>query len=301
MMQADGGEKPQFVPKQKKKKKKKKKKDKEQVKKEEVSHYDQKPKKKKKRKRDQESRQEQWRKRNEKNLKELKNVWTPGMAQRPSRPRRGPVGGGRAKKEDAKQEAFDNVPVIPVLSHTEEAAIVTDDEDPDYEINQSASRPIRLVEFDTCNLDAPEPAVFFQQQRSLSSPLLMQLPPVIPLAVFDEVKTVKQEIRGAKSVVLGSATSGFTKTENPLTHPELRNGHVADLVIRESGKVQLIFGSGSEQIALDVEPGPMARCVEELVSIELGDDKTCNFLGKIRPEDHLLCTYNIDQLLKNAR
>ena len=73
------------------------------------------------------------------------------------------------------------------------------------------------------------------------------------------------------------------------------------MVIRESGKVQLIFGSGSEQIALDVEPGPMARCVEELVSIELGDDKTCNFLGKIRPEDHLLCTYNIDQLLKNAR
>jgi len=276
-MIAEGDGKQQFIPTTKKKKKKKKKK--------KVRHEDVRPREKHK----------------GKFLNELKNVWTPGLAKAKSSRARGPATGGsvRIKKEEPT-EAFDVIPAIPVLSHSEEAAILTDDEDEEYKIQSGGSGPIRLDEFDTCNLEAPEPAQFFHSSRGLENPIIMQLPPVIPLTLFDEVKTVKQEIKNAKSVVLGSATSGFTKTENPLTHPELRNGHIADLVIRESGKVELIFGVGSEKICLDVETGPAARCVEELVSIELGDSRKCNFLGKINPDDHLLCTYNIDQLLKKA-
>lgn len=81
--------------------------------------------------------------------------------------------------------------------------------------------------------------------------------------------------------------------ENTCTLADLTEGQVGKLLIRKSGKVQLLLG----KVTLDVTMGTTCSFLQELVSVGLGDSRTGDMtvLGHIKHK--LVCSPNFESLL----
>ncbi|KAI1900852.1 hypothetical protein AGOR_G00054120 [Albula goreensis] len=128
--------------------------------------------------------------------------------------------------------------------------------------------------------------------------LFMQLPDSLPgQPPTQEARPVKKEVQSEDGQML-------MKTENTQEEPEeenacclghLNEGLVGRLIIRKSGRVQLILG----QITLDLALGTPCAFLQELVSVSTGEGRTgdLSVLGHIKHK--LVCSPDFQALLEN--
>ncbi|XP_057240565.1 DNA-directed RNA polymerase III subunit RPC4 [Malurus melanocephalus] len=85
------------------------------------------------------------------------------------------------------------------------------------------------------------------------------------------------------------------QAENTCTLADLPEGQVGKLLIRKSGKVQLVLG----KVTLDVTMGTPCSFLQELVSVGIGDNRTGEMivLGHVRHK--LVCSPDFEALLEH--
>ncbi|NWR25252.1 RPC4 polymerase, partial [Emberiza fucata] len=85
------------------------------------------------------------------------------------------------------------------------------------------------------------------------------------------------------------------QAENICTLADLPEGQVGKLLIRKSGKVQLVLG----KVTLDVTMGTPCSFLQELVSVGIGDNRTGEMmvLGHVRHK--LVCSPDFEALLEH--
>lgn len=127
--------------------------------------------------------------------------------------------------------------------------------------------------------------------------LFLQLPDSLPgQPPTQDVKPVKTEVQsedGQMVVIKQEKDREARLAENTCTLADLTEGQVGKLLIRKSGKVQLLLG----KVTLDVTMGTTCSFLQELVSVGLGDSRTGDMtvLGHIKHK--LVCSPNFESLL----
>ncbi|KAM6930433.1 DNA-directed RNA polymerase III subunit RPC4 [Xenentodon cancila] len=149
----------------------------------------------------------------------------------------------------------------------------------------------------------PEPELLpdLLQRWSLSKEeelLFIQLPDSLPgQPPTKEHKPVKTEVQSAdgQSVLLKTETQEEEDEDNSCNLKDLRDGLVGKMLVRKSGRVQLILG----QVTLDVSLGTTCSFLQELVSITT-EGKTGNLtvLGNIKHK--MVCSPDFEALLENS-
>ncbi|XP_061585916.1 DNA-directed RNA polymerase III subunit RPC4 [Cololabis saira] len=149
----------------------------------------------------------------------------------------------------------------------------------------------------------PEPEVLpdLLQRWSLGKGeelLFIQLPDSLPgQPPTKEHKPVKTEVQSAdgQSVLLKTETQEEEDEDNSCNLKDLREGLVGKMLVRKSGRVQLILG----QVTLDVSLGTPCSFLQELVSITT-EEKTGNLtvLGNIKHK--MVCSPDFEALLENS-
>ncbi|XP_072288613.1 DNA-directed RNA polymerase III subunit RPC4 isoform X1 [Eucyclogobius newberryi] len=149
----------------------------------------------------------------------------------------------------------------------------------------------------------PEPEVLpdLMQKWSLSKGeelFFMQLPDSLPgQPPTKEAKPVKTEVQSetGQPMILKTETQEDEADENCCSLKDLREGLVGKMLVRKSGRVQLILG----QVTLDVSLGTTCSFLQELVSVGTegkGGDMTV--LGHI--EHKMVCSPDFDALLQTS-
>ncbi|XP_005886272.1 PREDICTED: DNA-directed RNA polymerase III subunit RPC4-like [Myotis brandtii] len=127
--------------------------------------------------------------------------------------------------------------------------------------------------------------------------LFLQLPDTLsgqpPTQDIKPIKTEVQSEDGQMVVVKQEKDREARLAENACTLADLTEGQVGKLLIRKSGKVQLLLG----KVALDVTMGTACSFLQELVSLGLGDSRKGDMtvLGHVKHK--LVCSPDFESLL----
>ncbi|NXB66721.1 RPC4 polymerase, partial [Struthidea cinerea] len=129
--------------------------------------------------------------------------------------------------------------------------------------------------------------------------VFLQLPDTLPgQPPSHDSKPVKSELHsedGQVLVVKQEKSQEAKQAENTCTLADLPEGQVGKLLIRKSGKVQLVLG----KVTLDVTMGTPCSFLQELVSVGIGDNRTGEMivLGHVRHK--LVCSPDFEALLEH--
>ncbi|XP_072917632.1 DNA-directed RNA polymerase III subunit RPC4 [Hemitrygon akajei] len=131
--------------------------------------------------------------------------------------------------------------------------------------------------------------------------LFLQLPDTLPgQAPTHEEKPVKVEVQsddGQTVLLKQEKNQEHKQAENTCSLMDLTEGQIGKLLIRKSGRVQLVLG----QVTLDVTMGTACSFLQELVSIGIGENRTgeMTVLGHIKHK--LVCSPDFETLLKQRQ
>ncbi|NWI45147.1 RPC4 polymerase, partial [Picathartes gymnocephalus] len=129
--------------------------------------------------------------------------------------------------------------------------------------------------------------------------VFLQLPDTLPgQPPTHDSKPVKSELHnedGQVVLVKQEKSQEAKQAENTCTLADLPEGQVGKLLIRKSGKVQLVLG----KVTLDVTMGTPCSFLQELVSVGIGDNRTGEMivLGHVRHK--LVCSPDFEALLEH--
>lgn len=129
--------------------------------------------------------------------------------------------------------------------------------------------------------------------------LFLQLSDMLPgQPPTQDIKPIKTEVQsedGQTVVVKQEKDREARLAENACTLADLTEGQVSKLLIRKSGKVQLLLG----KVTLDVTMGTTCSFLQELVSMSLGESRTgeMTVLGHIKHK--LVCSPDSESLLNH--
>ncbi|XP_017587902.1 PREDICTED: DNA-directed RNA polymerase III subunit RPC4, partial [Corvus brachyrhynchos] len=139
----------------------------------------------------------------------------------------------------------------------------------------------------------------FPRAVSAEELVFLQLPPTLPgQPPTHDSKPIKSELHnedGQVVVVKQEKSQEAKQAENTCTLADLPEGQVGKLLIRKSGKVQLVLG----KVTLDVTMGTPCSFLQELVSVGIGDNRTGEMivLGHVRHK--LVCSPDFEALLEH--
>ncbi|XP_009569702.2 DNA-directed RNA polymerase III subunit RPC4 isoform X2 [Cuculus canorus] len=140
------------------------------------------------------------------------------------------------------------------------------------------------------------------QQLSLSAEeelLFLQLPDTLPgQPPTHDTKPIKMELQneeGQMMVVKQEKSQEAKQAENICTLADLPEGQVGKLLIRKSGKVQLVLGN----VTLDVTMGTPCSFLQELVSVSIGDNRTGEMIVLGHVKHKLVCSPDFEALLEH--
>ncbi|KAM9464447.1 DNA-directed RNA polymerase III subunit RPC4-like isoform 1-T2 [Salvelinus alpinus] len=149
----------------------------------------------------------------------------------------------------------------------------------------------------------PEPEVLPElletwSQSKVEELFFIQLPDSLPgQPPTQEVRPVKTEMQSedGQSMLLKSESQEEQQEENSCHLRDLQEGLVGRLLVRKSGRVQLILG----HVTLDVALGTSCAFLQELVSVGTGEGRTgdLSVLGHIKHK--LVCSPDFEALLEN--
>ncbi|XP_051897038.1 DNA-directed RNA polymerase III subunit RPC4 [Pristis pectinata] len=128
--------------------------------------------------------------------------------------------------------------------------------------------------------------------------LFLQLPDTLPgQAPTREEKPIKAEVQsedGQTVLVKQEKNQELKQAENTCSLMDLTEGQIGKLLIRKSGRVQLVLG----QVTLDVTMGTTCSFLQELVSIGIGENRTgeMTVLGHVKHK--LVCSPDFEALLE---
>ncbi|XP_067857475.1 DNA-directed RNA polymerase III subunit RPC4 [Heptranchias perlo] len=131
--------------------------------------------------------------------------------------------------------------------------------------------------------------------------LFLQLPDTLPgQAPTRDEKPIKAEVQteDGQTVLLKQEKSQELKhAENTCSLIDLTEGQIGKLLIRKSGRVQLVLG----QVILDVTMGTTCSFLQELVSVGIGENRTgeMTVLGHIKHK--LVCSPDFETLLEQKQ
>ncbi|XP_072342079.1 DNA-directed RNA polymerase III subunit RPC4 [Scyliorhinus torazame] len=131
--------------------------------------------------------------------------------------------------------------------------------------------------------------------------LFLQLPDTLPgQAPTRDEKPLKAEVQteDGQTVVLKQEKAQEVKqAENSCSLMDLTEGQIGKLLIRKSGRVQLVLG----QVTLDVTMGTTCSFLQELVSIGIGENRTgeMTVLGHVKHK--LVCSPDFETLLEQTQ
>ncbi|XP_074020334.1 LOW QUALITY PROTEIN: DNA-directed RNA polymerase III subunit RPC4 [Numenius arquata] len=140
------------------------------------------------------------------------------------------------------------------------------------------------------------------QRLSLSAEeelLFLQLPDTLPgQPPTHDAKPIKTELQteeGQVVVVKQEKSQEARQAENTCTLADLPEGQVGKLLIRKSGKVQLVLG----KVTLDVTMGTPCSFLQELVSVGIGDNRTGEMIVLGHVKHKLVCSPDFEALLEH--
>ncbi|XP_052662640.1 LOW QUALITY PROTEIN: DNA-directed RNA polymerase III subunit RPC4 [Harpia harpyja] len=140
------------------------------------------------------------------------------------------------------------------------------------------------------------------QRLSLSAEeelLFLQLPDTLPgQPPTQDTKPIKTELQneeGQVVVVKQEKSQEARQAENTCTLADLPEGQVGKLLIRKSGKVQLVLG----KVTLDVTMGTPCSFLQELVSVGIGDNRTGEMIVLGHVKHKLVCSPDFEALLEH--
>ncbi|NWS76794.1 RPC4 polymerase, partial [Crotophaga sulcirostris] len=133
------------------------------------------------------------------------------------------------------------------------------------------------------------------QRLSLSAEeelLFLQLPDTLPgQPPTQDTKPIKMELQNEEGQMVVEAK----QAENICTLADLPEGQVGKLLIRKSGKVQLVLG----KVTLDVTMGTPCSFLQELVSVGIGDNRTGEMIVLGHVKHKLVCSPDFEALLEH--
>ncbi|XP_072244340.1 DNA-directed RNA polymerase III subunit RPC4 [Leuresthes tenuis] len=176
--------------------------------------------------------------------------------------------------------------------------------EPEVEVKQEPEEvEIKKIEPTFRPPPLPEPEVLpdLLHRWSLSKEeelLFIQLPDSLPgQPPTKEHRPVKTEVQSedGQSVLLKQETTEEEGEDNTCSLKDLREGVVGKMLVRKSGRVQLILG----KVTLDVSLGTTCSFLQELISIN-SEGKTGNLtvLGNIKHK--MVCSPDFEALLENS-
>ncbi|KAL7981373.1 hypothetical protein Chor_002269 [Crotalus horridus] len=131
--------------------------------------------------------------------------------------------------------------------------------------------------------------------------LFLQLPDTLPgQPPTQDTKPLKTEVQnedGQMMVIKQEKTQEAKEAENTCTLGDLSEGQVGKLLIRKSGKVQLVLG----QVTLDVTTGTPCSFLQELVSVSIGDNRSGEMIVLGHVKHKLVCAPDFESLLAYKR
>ncbi|XP_069733460.1 DNA-directed RNA polymerase III subunit RPC4 isoform X2 [Phaenicophaeus curvirostris] len=140
------------------------------------------------------------------------------------------------------------------------------------------------------------------QRLSLSTEeelLFLQLPDTLPgQPPTQDTKPIKMELQneeGQMVVVKQEKSQEAKQAENICTLADLPEGQVGKLLIRKSGKVQLVLG----KVTLDMTMGTPCSFLQELVSVGIGDNRTGEMIVLGHVKHKLVCSPDFEALLEH--
>ncbi|NWI70440.1 RPC4 polymerase, partial [Todus mexicanus] len=147
------------------------------------------------------------------------------------------------------------------------------------------------------------PVAELLQRLSLSAEeeelLFLQLPDTLPgQPPTHDTKPVKTELQnedGQVVVVKQEKSQEAKQAENICTLADLPEGQVGKLLVRKSGKVQLVLG----KVTLDVTMGTPCSFLQELVSVGIGDNRTGEMIVLGHVKHKLVCSPDFEALLEH--
>ncbi|NXX38426.1 RPC4 polymerase, partial [Tricholaema leucomelas] len=147
------------------------------------------------------------------------------------------------------------------------------------------------------------PVAELLQSLSLSAEeeelLFLQLPDTLPgQPPTHDTKPLKTELQneeGQVMVVKQEKSQEARQAENTCTLADLPEGQVGKLLIRKSGKVQLVLG----KVTLDVTMGTPCSFLQELVSVGIGDSRTGEMIVLGHVKHKLVCSPDFEALLEH--
>ncbi|NXY89296.1 RPC4 polymerase, partial [Alcedo cyanopectus] len=129
--------------------------------------------------------------------------------------------------------------------------------------------------------------------------LFLQLPDTLPgQPPTHDTKPIKTELQteeGQVVVVKQEKSQEARQAENICTLADLPEGQVGKLLIRKSGKVQLVLG----KVTLDVTMGTPCSFLQELVSVGIGDNRTGEMIVLGHVKHKLVCSPDFEALLEH--
>nr|XP_047901726.1 DNA-directed RNA polymerase III subunit RPC4 isoform X2 [Anser cygnoides] len=201
-------------------------------------------------------------------------------------------------KEEAAEEQEDAQPWLPKEDKTEPDPPVKVKEEPCDEDPPPATKPARGPP----GFPRDIPVAELLQRLSLAAEdelLFLQLPDTLPgQPPTQDTKPVKTELQteeGQVVVVKQEKSQEARQAENTCTLADLPEGQVGKLLVRKSGKVQLVLG----KVTLDVTMGTPCSFLQELVSVGIGDSRTGEMIVLGHVKHKLVCSPDFEALLEH--
>ncbi|KAM6294644.1 DNA-directed RNA polymerase III subunit RPC4, partial [Aegotheles albertisi] len=128
--------------------------------------------------------------------------------------------------------------------------------------------------------------------------LFLQLPDTLPgQPPSQDTKPPRAELQSEDGQVLlvkQEKSQEAKQAENICTLGDLPEGQVGKLLVRRSGKVQLVLG----RVTLDVTMGTPCSFLQELVSVGIGDNRTGEMIVLGHVKHKLVCSPDFEALLE---
>uniref|UniRef100_A0A8C4YAL6 RNA polymerase III subunit D n=1 Tax=Gopherus evgoodei TaxID=1825980 RepID=A0A8C4YAL6_9SAUR len=123
--------------------------------------------------------------------------------------------------------------------------------------------------------------------------VFLQLPDTLPgQPPTQDTKPIKTEVQNEEGQMVMVKPS---RLRNICTLGDLPEGQVGKLLIRKSGKVQLVLG----KVTLDVTMGTPCSFLQELVSVGIGDSRTGEMIILGHVKHKLVCSPDFESLLEH--